>query len=152
MNPDGTADLLSQLRDIHGAPEAAFWPPAPGWWVLAALLLLLLVVVLRALHQRLQARRRRRDLLLTLQTLRERYDPQTQPHAWLSALNRLLKVTAMRVHPGDRAGSLTGDAWVGYLGEDEAFAPLASGPYRPAPEFDADRLEAAAQRWLRRHG
>ncbi len=151
MNPDGATDLLSQLRDIHGAPEAAFWPPAPGWWLVALLLLILLALALRFVHRRLQERRRRRALLRSLDTLRERHDPTTEPQAWLAALNRLLKVSAMRSHPGEGAGSLTGEAWVGFLG-DQDLSVLATGPYRPAPEFDAEMLEAAARRWLHRHG
>ena len=94
---------------------------------------------------------RRRALLRSLDTLRERHDPTTEPQAWLAALNRLLKVSAMRSHPGEGAGSLTGEAWVGFLG-DQDLSVLATGPYRPAPEFDAEMLEAAARRWLHRHG
>lgn len=154
MNPEDSAQLLSQLRDIHGAPEAPFWPPAPGWWVLAVLVLLALAWTLRRLWRVWARRRRRRALLDHLGALREEHDPREAPQAWLAAVNRLLKVTAMRERQGTAPGVLKGDDWTAFLGGGApgAFAPLAAGPYQPRPEFDAEALERAAADWIRRHG
>lgn len=155
MNPDGAAELLAELRDIHGAPAAPFWPPAPGWWALAALVLALLGWAAILLARRWRARRRRQALLRQLAALRERHDPGREPRAWLATVNRLLKVTALRVFPERDPGTLTGADWVDFLGGEAgpgAFAVLASGPYEPAPEFDPDAVEAAARAWIDRHG
>ena len=155
MNPEDSAQLLSQLRDIHGAPPAPFWPPAPGWWIVLVLLLVLLAWLGRVLLRRWRERRRRRALLERLGDLKNRYDPHREPQAWLSAVNRLLKITAMRARAQAGPAALAGDAWTGFLageGDPGPFAALAAGPYQPEPDFDADALEQAARDWIRRHG
>ncbi len=173
MNPDGTIDLLAQLRDIHAAPPVPFWPPAPGWWVLGVLLLVLLAWITRLLWRRWRAGRRRKVLLEQLAALRQVHDPVAEPQAWLASVNRLLKIAAMRAHPGASPGTLQGAAWAAFLvgtqpgttptgegsepGDDTPapagpFAPLAAGPYQPSPSFDAVALEVAVNDWLRRHG
>lgn len=155
MTAPGSAELLAQLRDIQGSPEAPFWPPAPGWWLLALIGLALAVWVVRQIHGLLRVRRRRLALLDRLEQLREEHDPAQEPRAWLAGVNRLLKVTAMRAFPEQAPGVLTGPEWVAFLGEDsdaELFSPLAAGPYEVHPQFDPADLERAAQAWLRRHG
>ena len=155
MTPQGSAELLSQLRDIQASPEAPFWPPAPGWWLLALGLLLLLGFGVRELHRRVLARRRRQGLLERLSRLRREHDPEREPQAWLASVNRLLKVTAMRAFPDQSPGVLTGTEWAAFLGKDAeagAFSALAAGPYEPHPSFDSLALERAAEGWLRRHG
>ena len=155
MNPDAGVDLLSQLRDIHGAPEAPFWPPAPGWWVLALVAFLLLAWGLRGLVRRWRVHRRRQALMGRLGPLRQRHDPASEPQAWLAELNRLLKVTAMRAAPEAGPAALQGEAWVAFLGADgdqDAFRALETGPYEPAPRFDDQAVESAAREWIRRHG
>ncbi len=155
MTAQGSSELLSQLRDIQAAPEAPFWPPAPGWWLLALGLLFLLVFAVRELHRRAQARRRRLGLVMRLGRLREEHDPEREPQAWLASVNRLLKVAAMRAFPDESPGVLTGAEWAAFLGKDadaEVFSALAAGPYEPHPSFDSLALERAAEGWLRRHG
>lgn len=171
MTTDASAQLLSQLRDIQGAPEAPFWPPAPGWWILALVILALLAWTIRALRRRSAIRARRRELVDRLARLRETVDPEEDPRAWLAGVNRLLKVTAMRAFPEQEPGALAGADWVAFLGAEagagtgadpnagseadaaaDPFAPLLVGPYEPHPTFDAVALEGAAEAWLRRHG
>ncbi|MEE4175066.1 MAG: DUF4381 domain-containing protein [Xanthomonadales bacterium] len=159
MTTDASAQLLSQLRDIQGAPEAPFWPPAPGWWILALCGLALLAWTFRALRRRNEVRRRRRDLVDRLARLRDTVDPEESPQAWLAGVNRLLKVTAMRAFPEQEPGVLAGADWAAFLGAEagadagaESFTALVAGPYEPHPEFDPVALEAAAEAWLRRHG
>lgn len=158
MNPDATAQVLAQLRDIHGAPQAPWWPPAPGWWAVAVLLLAAgwwLAVRMLAARRRHQRRQRLLDYLdLLPQTL----DPQAQPQAFLAAVNGLLKLVAMRAFPDQPCTALRGRAWVEFLsagvegGAPDDFSALAEGPYMQQPEFDGAAVHAAAQRWIRRHG
>ena len=157
MNPDASPSdqLLSQLRDIHTAPEAAFWPPAPGWWVLALLLLLLLVWMALKILARWRAQRRRVAWLQRLSALSSEFDPSTQPSHYLAAMNELLKIVAIRRRVSRDCATLRGDAWARFLsGHEEAgeFAPLSAGPYQRSPQFDPVALERAAGDWIRRHG
>lgn len=156
MNPDASAELLSQLRDIQAAPPAPFWPPAPGWWVLAILVLLLLAWLARRAWRGWRVKQRRGALLAHLRNIRASYDPVDAPQRYLSSVNRLLKVAAMRAFPDETPGALQGEDWVAFLAakqaQPNAFEALVCGPYQPQPEFDAGALEAAASEWLSRHG
>ena len=158
MNPD-TAQLLEQLRDIHGAPPAPWWPPAPGWWLLAALVLVLVLWLGRRLLDARRLRQRRQRLLDYLELLPRTLDPQTQPQAFLAAVNGLLKLAAMRAFPGAACATLKGAEWVAFLASHlepadarPGFEVLAEGPYMPEPRFDSAVLCAAARKWLKRHG
>jgi len=155
MNPD----LLSQLRDIHGATPVSWWPPAPGWWVLAVLGLVLLGWLYRRLLLRLRVRRRRRQMLAWIDALNAHVDPRRDPQAYLATLNRIFKLVALRAFPERRCASLSGQAWTAFLLEKlhdapstECLAALASGPYDPAPVFDAEKLSGLTRAWIRQYG
>jgi Domain of unknown function (DUF4381) len=157
-NP-ATPKLLEQLHDIHGAAAPGWWPPAPGWWLLAALALLLLVVLLRLLVRRLVVWRRRRGWLQALRAVDARWDPAREPHHYLAELNRVFRAVALRAFPESTPGRLEGQAWVSFIRDHlpetpsaPALAALASGPYQPAPEFDAAALREQARAWVKRHG
>lgn len=158
MNPED-AQLLAQLRDIHGAADPGWWPPAPGWWVLALLLLLALALALRALLRRLAVARRRRRWLQALDALERESNPAERPHDYLAGLNRLFRAVAVKAFPGTGCARLQGSAWVAFirslLPEDPAadsLEALASGPYEPAPRFNAAALREQAHAWVRRYG
>jgi len=154
-----SGDLLSRLRDIHGAADPGWWPPAPGWWVLALLAFLLLVWALRLVFRRWVILRRRRKLLTALTEMVTTIDPESQPHEYLSGSNRLFRVVALRAFPGTACARLQGAEWVRFI---QALLPqnvqagglvaLASGPYEPNPQFDARELQALARVWVRKYG
>ena len=155
MNPD----LLSQLRDIHTAPPVPWWPPAPGWWVLAGVLLLSLVWLGRRGVARYRDRQRRKQMLAWVDHLNSAVDAQHEPQVWLATLNRIFKLVALRAFPHEHCAVLAGQAWVDFLvsqiGKPEAagtLAALATGPYDPAPRFDAEKLSELTRLWIRRHG
>lgn len=157
MNPDGV-NLLSQLRDIHAAPQAAWWPPAPGWWLLALLGLIGLVLLLRHILARWLVRRRRRLLLRQLDELQTGLDAGSRPQEYVAAINRVLKSVAIRAFPGECCERMEGLQWVRFL--VQKFGPeapagldaLASGPYQPQPEFDSVMLDGLARQWILRYG
>lgn len=158
---DASAELLSQLRDIQSAPPAPFWPPAPGWWVLAAIVLFVAGWLLLRAWRAWRVQQRRKALMMHLHALRQTHDPENAPQRYLSSVNRLLKVAAMRAFPAETPGALQGKDWVDFLVSKSsqatpegngALEPLATGPYQPQPLFDANSLESAAIHWLRRYG
>ena len=158
MNPQG-GDLLSQLRDIHGAPDAPWWPPAPGWWLLAVVLLLALFFLIRHALNRYHVRKRRLKLTRFIDQVESGVNPETAPQEFLSSLNRVFKIVAMRAFPDSHCALLQGDDWVSFVraqltGEDDdgELAVLAQGPYQPVPEFDAGSLTRLARQWVARYG
>lgn len=155
MNPD----LLSQLRDIHAAAPVPWWPPAPGWWVLALLVLVLLVWLGRRLLARFRVYQRRKQMLGWVEHLNANIDPRRDPQAYLSTLNRIFKLVAMRAFPNHQCAALNGQDWVNFLVENMAKSPsaeslgvLATGPYDPAPEFDPQLMSELTRNWIRQHG
>jgi hypothetical protein len=155
MNPD----LLSQLRDIHAAPATPWWPPAPGWWVLALLLLLLLFWFGQKLLARYKIRARRKKMLAWVDHLNATVDPVRQPQAYLSTLNRIFKLVALRAFPEQHCAVMAGREWSGFLTEKmkkiasaESLEILASGPYDPAPQFDPELISELTRIWIKQHG
>lgn len=155
MNPE----LLSQLRDIHGAPPASWWPPAPGWWALALVAAVGLYFLFRYARNRYRIRQRRLRLSLFIDRLVGEVDPSQAPQEFLSALNRVFKIVALHAFPGEHCALLQGREWVAFLGaklpgksSTDALDVLAQGPYQPAPEFNPDALVSAARRWVAQYG
>jgi hypothetical protein len=155
MNPD----LLSQLRDIHAAPPTHWWPPAPGWWLLAFLLLILLVWIGRLLLARYRVNVRRRKMLAWVDHLNASIDPNRQPQAYLSTLNRIFKLVALRAFPEHHCAAMSGPEWSGFLldkmkhsSSAESLNVLAMGPYDPAPEFDPELISELSRSWIKQHG
>lgn len=155
MNPD----LLSQLRDIHGAPPVSWWPPAPGWWVLALLLLLALTWAGRKLLARLRVHKRRKSMLAWVDHLNDSIDPEREPQAYLSTLNRIFKLVALRAFPEQQCAVLAGSDWTAFLVDKMKDSPsveslhvLASGPYDPSPQFDAGTIAELSRTWIKQYG
>jgi hypothetical protein len=155
MNPD----LLSQLRDIHATPAAPWWPPAPGWWVLAVLVLLVLTWLGRRGLARFRDHRRRKQMLAWVEHLTTAIDAEKEPQAYLATLNRIFKLVALRAFPGRHCAVLAGQEWVEFVlaqigdgAAGDSLAALASGPYEPAPRFDAQKLSELARLWIRKYG
>jgi len=152
-------ELLEQLRDIHAAVEPGWWPPAPAWWILAALLLALLLWLLRLASKCWSIRKRRARLLAALDRIQNQFDPAAPANEYLSELNRLFRVVAIRAFPGTASSRLQGAAWVEFMrsllpdgSNTESLAALETGPYQPEPEFDAAGLYAVAKEWIKRYG
>lgn len=155
MNPD----LLSQLRDIHAAPAAYWWPPAPGWWVLAFVLMVLFIWVGRKLLVHFRIRSRRKQMLAWVDHLNATIDPGREPQAYLSTINRIFKLVALRAFPEQQCAVMAGSEWSAFLMDKMQKAPsveslnaLASGPYDPAPKFDAEKISELSRAWIKLYG
>lgn len=158
MNEGGN-NLLSQLRDIHAAADPGWWPPAPGWWLLAALGVAMLAVAWRYGYRQWRVVRRRRKLLKALEHIARDIDFVKYPHEYLARLNRLFRVVALRAFPGSACVRLHGIEWVRFIQSlmprgvhTDGLAALASGPYEPEPDFDAQGLQQLARTWVGKYG
>ena len=154
-----SSQLLDQLQDIHAAADPGWWPPAPGWWLLALLLSLALFYTGRLVVRKLAAGKRRREWLRALESLKLEFDPLENAHEYLASLNRLFRAVAMKAFPATACAHLQGDEWVRFIisllpekAETSSLSALSSGPYEPAPQFDARALEEHAANWVRRYG
>lgn len=150
-------DPLEQLRDIHAAADASWWPPAPGWWMLFLLVLLTLIFVSRYMLARRKVQQRRQQMLGWIDNLNVLVDPVEQPQAYLSGINRVFKLVALKAFPSENCAALSGVAWVSFLrekleGQTEPLQVLASGPFDPRPEFDAAAISELGRDWIKRYG
>ena len=158
MDEDKT-NLLAQLRDIHGAGDPGWWPPAPGWWLLIALGLVLIALVLRYGFRRWLVLRRRRRLLTALEQIGTEINANEYPQEYLASMNRLFRVVALRAFPGTACARLQGIEWVQFIqslmpegANSDGLSALASGPYEPRPEFDTQGLDTLARTWVAKYG
>jgi hypothetical protein len=158
MNPQG-ADLLSQLRDIHSAPAAPWWPPAPGWWVVALLAAIGLIFVARYFTRQWRRQLRRRKLAGYVQAIETGIDPAADPQGFLAAINRIFKLVAIEAFPGSHCVQMRGADWTGFLQRHMSPQPgtehlevLADGPYQPRPRFDDDAMLRLARQWISQYG
>lgn len=155
MNPD----LLSQLRDIHGAAPASWWPPAPGWWVLALLLLAILAWLGRQMLKVYRKRARRKSMLGWVDHLDTTIDPERDPQGYLDTINRVFKLVALRAFPEQQCAVMAGEQWSEFVISKfndkptaEALKVLATGPYDPAPKFDAGVISNLTRVWIKHYG
>lgn len=152
-------DPLAELRDIHLPAAIETWPPAPGWWLLAGLAIVSLAALALWGYRKWRANRYRREALRELHVLQANWQQDQDDHAYLDALQHLLKRVALTSFPRESVASLTGEAWVQFLdqstgshdfsmAESEA---LIDGNYRRDTTIDVDNLKLAAERWIRKH-
>jgi len=153
---NGSADPVSDLRDIHLPDPVSFWPPALGWWIA-----LLVGIGLIALAVWAFRRFRTPTVLRTahheLQGLRESYAANQQNHTLTLGLSRLLRRYAMAVYGRERVAGLTGQQWLAFLNEkgltrqftEGAGKVLVSVPYGSQESVQGLELIATVERWLK---
>lgn len=124
--------MVRDFNEIVSAAEVDWMPQTIGWYVLAlALGIVLLHRLLRALRQWLR-NRYRREALRRLDTI------AGQSALSLSAINALLKTTAMVAASREEVASLTGNAWLNWLAE--RVAPSSEMGKREASTREIDTL------------
>ena len=156
---DPLASQLAQLRDIHLPAAVSWWPPAPGWWLLAAIVLAALIGLIVLLARRQRRRRYRRVALREAQALFANWQRHHDTGAYLQAVNRLLKQTALVAYPQQQVASLSGADWLDFL-DAKLRQPRFTEPdlrefgalYQPEPQALApEQLHEATRFWIRRH-
>lgn len=139
------------LRDIHLPPAPSWWPPAPGWWLLFAALCLACIIAYLVYRSTGKKRAMRQRTLAEIELIAARH-----PHddaAYAASLHQLLRRAARRYAPD--AHSVQGERWQQVLAHVpvdtatlDALSTLDARMYRPKAEFDRQRVQAAAYRWL----
>lgn len=151
MNP---GDPLAGLAPLRQPEPITWWPPAPGWWVLAAVAVALLAFALWRLWQRHSRNAYRRQALRQLAQLRREIVDSTE---FVTALNALLKSTALAAYPRRDIASQHGARWCTFLNESlepaqQFEADFAEATYTGARvALDHERLARSAECWIRRH-
>ena len=86
-------------------------------------------------------------------------DPGLEPQAYLSTLNRIFKLVALRAFPEKSCAMMSGPEWAAFVMEKMAGTPavesleiLAFGPYEPSPSFDAKTIAELSRTWIKRYG
>jgi hypothetical protein len=140
---------LNKLHDYYHPAPPAWTPQTIGWYVLfAAAALLLLWFAIYAIR-RWFANRYRREVLHELVI------------ATPDQFSALLKRTALVAWPREKVASLSGDAWLQFLGNAAATELFRSAPGNRIEELalfgnaasveDEQTLRTIAAEWIRRH-
>jgi hypothetical protein len=143
LQPDPAS--LVNLHDIISAPQAAWWPPAPGWFMLAAAFLTGVIAGLWRWLMWWRSNAYRRVALAQLAHLEVQLQDAGQREASLRILPELVKRTALAVWPRQTVASLSDEAWLVWLDETWQEQLFSAGPGRLLPLLayaDASRLSA----------
>ncbi len=151
MNP---GDPLARLQPLRQPEPIGWWPPAPGWWILGALLAALLAFALYRLWRRHRRNAYRRQALRQLAALRQSAAGDAE---FVTALNALLKSTALAAYPRRDIAAEHGMRWCSFLNDSlepaqhfsAAFAEAAYNGGRGVT--DREQLAHSAECWIKQH-
>ena len=158
-----SAELLSQLADIHLPGPVTIWPPAPGWWLLALLLLAGLWFGGRRLLALWRRRRYCQHALLELEGIFDQFAAADANQAdsarlrYVNAFNSVLRRVALTHFPDAAVAGLGGEDWIGFLRangdclslDQELAEALSHGRFQPAIAVDTDKLHSFGREWIR---
>ena len=156
--PSEANPALAALRDIHGAPEIPWWPPAPGWWLLAVLLLVALVWAGLRLVRYLRRLALQRRVLRQLDSCGQSFEKNGDLRGLAAALNIILKRVALWRFGRKDVSALHGPAWAAFLaasssqpGNEAGWRQLAEAPYRSEPSLDPATSLELVRGWVQQH-
>jgi Domain of unknown function (DUF4381) len=140
---------LNKLHDYYQPAPPAWTPQTIGWYVLFAAVALLLLWFAIYVIRRWFANRYRSEALRELVI------------ATPDQFSALLKRTALAAWPREKVASLSGDAWLQFLGNAAATESFRSAPGNRIEELalfgnaasveDEQTLRTIAAEWIRRH-
>ena len=140
---------LENLHDFYQPPPPSWRPQTIGWYVVFAIAALMLVWLAVHLFRRWRENRYRREALREL----------AQVDA--TELSALLKRTALSVWPREDVASLSGAAWLKFLGSSVHKPLFENAPANRIEEIafsatslsdeDESALRNAAGSWIRQH-
>jgi len=128
------------LHDIHlPEPISFLWPLAPGWWLLLAVVLLLILASIWLLRW---FKAPKRIALRHLKKLEKAYSDD--PKKLVQEISTLLRRFYITKYPRKEVASLTGQAWLEFLGKPlltkNQGRCLIDAPYRENVEIDTKAL------------
>jgi hypothetical protein len=140
---------LDKLHDYYQPVQPTWIPQTIGWYVLFSIVALLLLWVGIHAIRRWLANRYRREALRELAI--------TTPDQF----SALLKRTALAAWPREKVASLSGDAWLKFLGDACATESFQSAPSNRIEELalragsasveDEQAMRTTVAKWIRRH-
>jgi hypothetical protein len=152
------------------ADTTGFWPLAPGWWALIVLVLAILGWLLWRFIKRQQLQRhinaalnelsRCRDTLLQQEALVASGSSTANLNQsrldFVNSVNAVLRRVALLHFPASTVASLSGQAWVDFIAEqdqrkqlsDEQAKALAHGRFARKIEIDSEALYGMARDWI----
>ncbi|WP_424931955.1 DUF4381 domain-containing protein [Amaricoccus macauensis] len=149
-NAQAGTDLISLIEQLQQPPEpppVSMMPQTWGWAVLAALLLVAALWAAWRGWQRWHRNAYRRAALRELAAAGD--DPK--------AIATILRRAALAAWPRENVASLTGEAWLAFLGRtgreaipDAAARALTRGPY-DRETATTPGLRQIAEAWVRQH-
>ena len=150
MNPSMNPEIIAQLHDIRGLDPVSWWPPAGGWWLLLGLTILVLtglVLWLRNLRK-YPPGSWHRDAYQRLVQLKKQA-PDLSDSDLAGQLSGLLRRIAVVRLGRIQAAGLSGDAWLGWLQEQDPQnydwrqkgRLLLTLPYAPATDSSSSKAE-----------
>ncbi len=155
---------LANLHDIVVPDPAPFWPPAAGWYLLGTLLVIALGWLIVQSVKRWFRNQYRRVAMNHLHRLRQSTLASNQPSTLVSAINQILKRTALAAWPREQVAALSGESWWNFLQrtggmrsltpeqkgtlENIAFSSTRSGELSSE---NLNQLFELAEHWIRTH-
>ncbi len=145
--------IAPQLQDIIPAPEAHWFPLAPGWYFIAFLITTVIIFTVLYAYRAWQRRSARR---IAMRTLRQ------QEFDSIVDINLILKQAALVYLPAPQVSQLSGAAWTNFLlaqlskrqahKYQSLLAQVAQASYMPpsAAQPAVADYQAFALDWLRR--
>lgn len=147
--------MVRGFTEIGPAATVDWTPQTPGWFVLGAVLLIAGARWLWRHYRHWLRNRYRREA-------RQRLDALGKASPSPTAINEVLKLTAMTASSREEVAALTGDAWSAWLLsrvsdgrlDSSAFQPLGNALYNPDDALanqERVRLIEAASIWVEQH-
>ena len=140
---------LDKLHDYYRPAPPAWTPQTVGWYLVFTIIAILLLWFVIHTIRRWLANRYRREALRELAI------------ATPDQFSVLLKRTALAAWPREKVASLSGDAWLQFLGDAATTESFQSAPGNRIEELalygdvtsagDEQALRAIAAEWIRRH-
>lgn len=152
-------ESLQLPHDILLPDAIGFWPPAPGWIVLALLMMMLLMI---SAFYGFRTYRRRAPLRAALRDIKALAQMELDQRSYAAAVSQLLRRVAIHCHGRENVAALQEQNWLNFLEQHadtttrsahlftQGEACVLANIYAPTtPDYDQDKLNACAQRWMK---
>ncbi len=144
------------LRDIKLPSEPGFWPLAPGWWFLIVLLILLTGWLCLKWYRYTQRKKRWAAINQQLSQIEFNFQTTQNSQQLLTDVSVFLRRFVKHQLQQHQATSLSGDAWINYLNQDQKSGPfnafseaLSQGVYQTDYSYDESSLLNTVRQFMK---